>query len=337
MKEERLYKVVAQKLPARSIPVYGEGFTIEEQLLDIAGARLEIVDTDREDSLIKAAGDADALLVYAGGMQISRNVIASLVRCKIIAVAAVGYDNVDIDAASERNIWVTNVPDIFIEEVADHTMTLLLSAWRRLLFQDQLVRTGRWSEARPMLNRFPRLMGQTLGFISFGNVPKAVSRRAKPFGFHMIAYDPYISELVMGEHGVEPITELSELLERSDFISAHLPLSAETRHLISERQFKRMKSSAIFINTGRGATVDEAALIKALSEGWIAGAALDVFEKEPVEPGNPLLNMNNVILTAHAASASSRMPPETRRRAANEIVRVLKGGAPIFPVNPRRE
>lgn len=187
-----------------------------------------------------------------------------------------------------------------------------------------------------MLNRFPRLMGQTLGFISFGNVPKAVSRRAKPFGFHMMVYDPYISELVMGEYGVEPITELSKLLERSDFVSAHLPLSAETRHLISEQQFKQMKPSAIFINTGRGATVDEAALIKALSDGWIAGAALDVFEKEPVELGNALLTMDNVILTAHAASASSRMPSETRRRATNEVVRVLKGGGPIFPVNLRR-
>ncbi len=336
MKQGQSFKVVAQKLRARSLPVFGEGFRVEEEILDSAGARLVIVDTDSEDSFIEVAGDADALLVYAGGIQISRNIIASLRRCKIIAVAAVGYDNVDIAAASERNIWVTNVPDVFIEEVADHTMTLLLGAWRRLLFQDTLVRTGRWMEARPMLNRFPRLMGQTLGFISFGNVPKAVSRRAKPFGFHMMVYDPYISELVMGEYGVEPITELSKLLERSDFVSAHLPLSAETRHLISEQQFKQMKPSAIFINTGRGATVDEAALIKALSDGWIAGAALDVFEKEPVELGNALLTMDNVILTAHAASASSRMPSETRRRATNEVVRVLKGGGPIFPVNLRR-
>jgi D-3-phosphoglycerate dehydrogenase len=329
---ENAFKVVAQKLPARCIPVFGEGFAIEEKILNAAGAKLLVIDTDSEDRYLEAAKDADALLVYAGGLQVGRKTIQSLERCKIIAVAAVGYDNVDIGAARDRNLWVTNVPDVFIEEVADHTLTLLLSAWRRLTVQDRMVRTGRWSEARPMLNRIPRLMGQTLGFISFGNVPKSVSRRAKAFGFHMMAYDPYISELTMFEHGVEPVTELSELLARSDFVSAHLPLSAETRHMLSEAQFRRMKPSAVFINTGRGATVDERALVKALKEGWIAGAALDVFETEPVEAANPLLAMENVILTAHAASASSRMPPETRRRAANEIVRVLKGGSPIFPV-----
>jgi D-3-phosphoglycerate dehydrogenase len=337
MEEKRSSKVVAQKLPDRSVPVYGEGFSIEEQIFDKAGIRLVVTGAERQDAFMEVAGDADALLVYAGGIQINRAVIASLKRCQIIAVAAVGYDNVDIEAASGRSIWVTNVPDVFIEEVADHTMALILAAWRRLLFQDQLVRTGRWNEARPFLNQFPRLTGQTLGFISFGNVPKAVSHRAAPFGLRMMAYDPYISELVMIEHGVEPMTELPELLRQSDFVSAHLPLSDETRHLISTEAFKQMKSSAIFINTGRGATVDEASLIQALSEGWIAGAALDVFEEEPVDTGNPLLQMDSVTLTAHAASASSRMPPETRRRAANEIVRVLKGAPPISPVNKFRD
>ncbi len=184
-----------------------------------------------------------------------------------------------------------------------------------------------------MLNQFPRLMGTTLGFVAFGNIPRAVSRRAKPFGFHMMAYDPYISELDMIKYGVEPITELSELLARSDFISVHLPSSSETHHMISEQQFKQMKSTAIFINTGRGATVDEAALIKALQEGLIAFAALDVFEKEPIDSNNPLLKMENVILTAHAASATSRMPREARRRAAHEIGIVLQGKHPISPVN----
>jgi D-3-phosphoglycerate dehydrogenase len=246
----------------------------------------------------------------------------------------VGYDHVDIKSAANRGIIVTNVPDVFIEEVADHTMALLLSCWRRLITQDKMVRTGRWLEARPMLYRFPRLSGSTLGFIAFGNIPRAVSRRAKPFGLRMLAYDPYISELIMNEHGVEPITELSLLLEASDFISAHLPLTEETHHMISEGEFKRMNPKAIFLNTGRGPTVDEAALIKALQEGWIAYAGLDVFEQEPVAPDSPLLMMDNVILTAHVASSSSRMPPETRRRAATEIARVLRRENPIHPVNP---
>jgi len=330
------FTVVVQKRPERVVPVYGEDFSMEQEILGADGARLVVVDTDDADVYIQAAKDADALLVYAGGIVVNRKVIESLQKCKIIAVAAVGYDNVDIGAAADRNLWVTNVPDVFIEEVADHTLTLLLASWRRLLVQDRIVRTGQWGQARPMLNQFPRLMGQTLGFISFGNVPRAASRKAKVFGLQMLAYDPYVSELDMIEHGVEPVTELSELLKRSDFVSAHLPLTPTTRHLISTRQFQQMKPTGIFINTGRGATVDEAALVRALEQKWIAGAALDVFETEPVEPGNPLLQMDTVILTAHVASASSRMPPETRRRAVNEIVRVLRGGAPIFPVCTRK-
>lgn len=184
-----------------------------------------------------------------------------------------------------------------------------------------------------MLYQYPRLLGETLGFVAFGNIPRAVARRAKTFGLRILAYDPYISELVMSQYDVEPITELSELLESSDFVSVHLPLTPETHHMISEREFQQMKSTAIFINTGRGPTVDEAALIKALQEGWIAFAALDVFEKEPVDLDNPLIKMENVILTAHVASASSRMVPETRRRAALEVARFLQGEKPISPVN----
>jgi D-3-phosphoglycerate dehydrogenase len=274
------------------------------------------------------------VVAFGAGIRFSRAIIDALEKCKIIAVPAVGTDNVDISAATQRGIVVTNVPDVFIEEVADHTMTLLLASWRRLITQDNMVRTGRWLEARPMLYQFPRLLGRALGFVAFGNIPRAVARRARPFGLRMRAYDPNISELVMSQYGVEPIAELGELLESSDFISVHLPLSPETHHMIAEPQFRQMRSTAIFINTGRGQTVDEAALIKALQEGWIALAALDVLEREPVEPDNPLLKMENVILTAHVASASSRMRPETRRRAAQEIARVLQGGKPIHPLNP---
>ena len=137
----------------------------------------------------------------------------------------------------------------------------------------------------------------------------------------------------MIKYDVEPVADLSELLSRSDFVSAHLPLSEETYQMISEAQFKQMKNTVVFLNTGRGNTVDEAAMIKALQEGWIAFAGLDVFEKEPIDPANPLLKMENVILTAHAASASARMPVEARRRAAREVVRVLQGQKPISPVN----
>jgi D-3-phosphoglycerate dehydrogenase len=199
---------------------------------------------------------------------------------------------------------------------------------------DAMVKDGRWSEGRPLLSEFPRLWGQTLGFISFGHVAKATSVRAKAFGVNMISFDPYIEELSMTEYGVEPISTLEELLQRSDIVSMHAPSTQEVHHLMSEDQFRAMKPTALFINNGRGPTVDEKALIKALEEGWIAGAGLDVFEQEPPDPENPLLHMENVISTPHVASASQRMAPETRRRVGQELSLVLTGRWPRTCVNP---
>ena len=219
---------------------------------------------------------------------------------------------------------MTNCPDTFIEEVADHAMTLILASWRRLVVQDQMVRKGEWAKARPMLYQFPRLMGMTLGFISFGHVARAVSKRAAPFGFQMLAYDPYIEELVMSEHGVQPVG-YDELLQRSDIISMHAPGTKDAHHLMKEQHFRKMKKTSLFVNTGRGSTVDEAAMIKALQEGWIAGAGLDVMETEPVGHNNPLLGMDNVILTAHVASASNRFDVARKRRVGAELALVLCG------------
>ena len=248
MQERKEYKVVVPKFSSRSIAVWGEASSIERKTLEKIGAKIVEADTSSEEEFIEVAKDADAILYHGGGVKLNPKIIESLQNCKIIAVPTVGYDSVDIAAATDHGIWVTNVPDVFIEEVADHAMTLILASWRRLITQDNMVRTSRWLEARPMLNQFPRLMGMTLGFVAFGNIPRAVSRRAKPFGFHMMAYDPYIRELDMVKYDVEPITELSEILARSDFLSVHLPSSSETHHMISEQQFKEMKSTAIFIN-----------------------------------------------------------------------------------------
>jgi len=223
---------------------------------------------------------------------------------------------VDVAAATERGIPVTNVPDTFIEEVADHTIMLILATFRRLITMDRLVRESRWSEGRPLLSNYPRLIGQTLGLISFGHVARATALRAKPFGLRMLAHDPYIEELTMTQYGVEPVG-LSELLQRSDIISMHAPSTPEVHHMLTEEHFRLMKPQVLFINNGRGPTVDEKALIRALQEGWIAAAGLDVLEQEPPDPENPLLHMDNVILTPHVASASARMGPETRRRVGH--------------------
>jgi D-3-phosphoglycerate dehydrogenase len=176
-------------------------------------------------------------------------------------------------------------------------------------------------------------MGQTLGFIAFGHVARATARRARGFGVHMLAYDPYVEELVLSDYGVEPAS-LAEVLQRSDIISMHAPSTPDAHHLLTEEHFQQMKRTALFVNTGRGPTVDEAALIKALQEGWIAGAGLDVLEQEPPAPSNPLLKMDNVILTAHVASASARFDPARRRRVGHEIALVLRGRWPPSCVNP---
>lgn len=284
-----------------------------------------------EDGFIAAARDADAL--YAKGIPITKKIIDSLERCKVIALGSVGVDQVDVAAATARGIPVTNCPDTFIEEVADHAMTLLLASFRRVLEQDRMVREGRWREGRPALLKIPRLMGQTLGFISFGRVARAVARRAKPFGLRLMAYDPFIAETLMPEYDVLPAT-LKEVLSQSDFVSMHAPATPEAQGMLREEHFRMMKSTAIFINTGRGPTVDEAALIKALQQGWIAHAGLDVLEQEPPGHNNPILSMSNVTLSAHTASASARFDPARKRRVGQNLAQVLSGRWPLSCVNP---
>jgi D-3-phosphoglycerate dehydrogenase len=322
------FKIMTPK--GASFTTVGGGYGYEMEALEAIDA--EIIEAPANESeFIAAAKNADA--IYAKGMPITKTVIDALENCKVITLGSVGVDSVDVKAATARGIPVTNIPDTFIEEVADHAMTLLLAGFRRLVEQDAMVREGRWKEGRPALLKIPRLMGQTLGFISFGRVARAVAKRAKPFGLRMMAYDPFIQETLISELGVIPAT-LSELLAQSDFVSMHAPARPEVHHMLSEKHFKQMKPSAVFINTGRGPTVDEEALIKALQEGWIAHAALDVLETEPPSHNNPLLSMDNVTLTAHVASASARFDEARKRRVGYELSLVLQGMWPVSCVNP---
>ncbi|HTT81704.1 MAG TPA: C-terminal binding protein [Stellaceae bacterium] len=307
------------------------GYGYEMEALTPIDAEIFEIPAGSEEDFVAAAKEADAL--YAKGRPITKKMIDGLQRCKIISLGSVGVDSVDVAAATAKGIPVTNCPDTFIEEVADHAMTLILATHRRLVVQDRLVRDGRWAEGRPMLQQFPRLRGMTLGLIAFGHVARAVAERAKPFGLNVIAYDPYIEEIVMVERGVEPVS-LPELLARADIISMHSPATESANRMIREEHFRLMKQSAIYISTGRGPTTDESALIKALDEGMIAAAGLDVLEKEPPGGNNPLLTMDNVILTAHVASATARFDPARRRRVGQELSLVLTGRWPMSCVNP---
>lgn len=281
-----------------------------------------------------AAGvrDMDAIIT-SWGLRIDRQVIERLERCVVIGVGSVGVDMVDIDAATAAGIVVTNVPDVFIEEVADHAMMLLLDVARRTPAMTRMARTGDWYQGRPLLSRVPRLMGQTLGLFAFGNVARCTARRARAFGMHVVAFDPYVSELTISEAGVEPVG-FAELLERSDYLSIHSPHNDETHHAFSAAAFDAMKPTAAVVNTARGPIIDEPALIAALESGAIAGAGLDVLEQEPPDPDNPLFTMENVVVTPHVASATTRMRPETRRRVGREVALVLRGRWPMSCVNP---
>lgn len=325
-------KKVAVQLPvvAKEVPVK-QRYSLELEALESI-AEIYEVDGSSAETFVAGVKDADALIT-SWGIHITEDIIAGLEKCVVIGVGSVGVDMVDVDAATRAGIVVTNVPDVFIEEVADHTLMLLLSCARRSKLMDKMVTEGRWFQGRPVLNEVPRLWGQTLGLFSFGNVATAVARRAKAFGMHVIAHDPYVTELKMTGEGVEPVS-FEEMLERSDYISVHSALNTETRGIFSRDAFKMMKNTGAIINCGRGSVIDEAAMIAALESGDIAAAGLDVLEKEPPDADNPLLNMDQVLLSPHAASATTRMRPETRRRVGREVGLVLKGKWPMSCVNP---
>jgi D-3-phosphoglycerate dehydrogenase len=327
----------ARKKVGVQLPRQAQNQTIETRWaleLEALAPLADIVEIRADTPAEFAAGVADVdAIITSWGLRIDRQVIEAMRHCTVIGVGSVGVDMVDIEAATGAGIVVTNVPDVFIEEVADYAMMLLLDVSRLTPTMTRMARDGQWYQARPILSRIPRLMGQTLGLYAFGNVARCTARRAHAFGLRVIAHDPYVSELEMSALGVEPVG-FNELLERSDFLSIHAPHNHETEHSIDAAAFARMKPTAIVINTARGPIIDEAALIDALRNGTIAGAGLDVLEQEPPSPNNPLFAMENVVITPHVASASTRMRPETRRRAAREVALVLRGRWPMSCVNP---
>ena len=307
-------------------------FEYERASLDAIGAEIVVVPVENAAQFADAVSNADALMMGAG-MNATPELIAGLKNCKIIINGGVGVDRIDIDAATEATIPVVNVPDVWLNEVADHAMMLLLAAIRKLVYANGITAGGGWAEVYEKLRPVPRIQGKTLGLIAFGNIARNVAKRAQAFGMNVIAFDPLVEADMMSGLGVEK-RSLEDLLKESDFVSAHAPHNRHTHHLMSDAQFALMKPSAIFVNTGRGRVVDEPALIKALQEGKIAQAALDVTEQEPAAKDNPLRTMDNVILTPHTAYYSDEAYVESRRRVGQEIAAILTGKRPRNCVNP---
>jgi len=282
-----------------------------------------------EDEVLSLAAEADAILCDAAA--ISRRVLLALPRVKVVSEYGIGYDNIDAAAATELGVWVTNVPGFCRDEVSDHAIACVLALSRRLHALDRVVRSGRWGagSAGPMR----RLSTQTVGLIGFGRIGRETARKAAALGLRVLAHSPHITPERAGAHGAEAAT-LEQVLAESDFVVLHAPATAETARMINAETLAAMKPTASLINVGRGALVDEAALAAALREGRLAGAALDVFDSEPPAPTSPLLGLENVILTPHAAFYSQESLEDLQVSAAQNAVAVLTGRRPASPVNP---
>lgn len=276
-----------------------------------------------EENLIEMAKDADAVLVISA--KVTGRVLRALPRLRAVGRYGIGVDNVDVQSATDLGIAVVNVPGFCSREVADHTMMYILAFARRLPYLSGLMRQGVWG--RPKASPMPALYGQTLGMIAFGEIGREVAARARGFGLTLLAYDPFVEPTMAESHGVK-LVELDELLRRSDYVSVHVPLNDRTMHMLGEPEFRLMKQTAYVLNTARGPVVDEVALARAIQEGRIAGAGLDVFEQEPLDLESPLLNMDNVLLTPHTAGLSDESQGESRRRVSRALGAILEGRWP---------
>jgi D-3-phosphoglycerate dehydrogenase len=312
---------------------YGDN-EIEKRILAPIGAEVVALQAKREDDLFAEARDCDAIMnQYA---RVGARTIETMQRCKVIARYGVGVDIVDVEAATRAGIQVTNVRDYCTEEVADHAVAMWLAMARKLAEFDRSTHRGewRWRAGQPVY----RLRGRTVGLVSFGQIGQAIAKRALAFGVELVVYDPYADAERIKQLGGAKVDK-DELLKRSDVIVMQAPMTPETRHFLSAREFSLIKPGALIVNTGRGPTIDNAALYQALVSGRVAGAALDDPEEEPAKraswspDGNPLFSLPNVMVTPHVAYYSEESIRLAREIAASEVARVLTGEAPRNPVN----
>lgn len=313
----------------------GAGKTMEEQFSQV-DARVVMGPVWTEDDLIHTAMNADAVMVGATEPY-TRRVIEQLAKCRVISRTGVGYNNIDVEAATEAGIAVAIVPDASIDEVSDHALALLLALSRKLIPVDRAVRRGAWQLGRrdvfdirhPMF----RLSEQTIGVVGAGRIGAAFVRKACLLGGRIIVYDPYLTTEDIQRMGADKV-DFGELLQESDYVSLHCPANRETRHMFGTDEFEKMKPTAYLVNTGRGDLVSEPALRRALEDGEIAGAGLDVTDPEPPDPNNPLLQMENVICTAHSAFYSDRSLAVLRERTVDAAIAALRGEWPRDLANP---
>jgi len=304
-------------------------YTVEKSIVEKAGGELSFAECKSEDDIVEQCADAHALLLRQ--TQIGEKTFRALRDLRVVSRYGVGYDNVDLPAATQAGVLVTIVPDYCIGEVADHTIALLLSAIRHVATRDRLIRNGAWD----MIRHCPthRTANRIYGLVGYGKTAREIRKRLSGFPFRFVACDPRVSDDVFVQTDTVRL-DFNRLVLVSHYISVHVPLNCETHHLFSLPVFRRMRRSAILVNTSRGPVVDTTALAAALRAGFIAGAALDVFEEEPPGWSNPLMQLDSVVLSDHAAWYSEESQRELQYRTALEAVRVLLGETPENPVNP---
>jgi len=281
--------------------------------------------------LAACAGDADVVWIFGGSHIVTAENVADLRSCGALIRTGSGTDNIPTEAATAHGIIVANTPEAFNDGVSDHTIALLLAVVRQIALQDRNVRAGIWDRYAG----FPgwHLRGQTLGLIGFGHIARLVTRKLSGFEMKVLAHDPFVSAELMADHGVQAAS-MEQVLSGSDFVSLHCPLLDQTHKLIGERELRLMTPQAILINTSRGPVVDEAALFRALTEGWIAAAGLDVLEQEPPNKDNPLFSLDNVVFTPHIAGYSDESLENSWRFSVEIVLDLAQGRWPRSYVNP---
>ncbi len=300
----------------------------ERSVLEAAGTELRLARCRTSEDVAEAAQEADAIIVqYA---PVDEAALRALPRCRAVVRYGVGVDTIDVEAATRLGKWVVNVPDYGTEEVSDHALALLLGLLRGVVTLDRAVRDGRWDDSADGPLR--RVSTRTVGVLGCGRIGSAFARKAKGAGLRVQAHDPAGVPDELASAGIESV-DLDVLLETSDAVSLHLPLTPETHHVIDAHALARLPAGACVVNTSRGGLVDGAALLDALERGHLAGAALDVLESEPPEPGDPLVHHERVVVTPHAAWYSEESARALKTEVAREAVRVLEGERPRSPVN----
>jgi|YelNatPaOPRAMG01_1025707.scaffolds.fasta_scaffold06618_3 glyoxylate reductase len=314
---------MTREIPKRGLDIIRENFDVDLWPDEAPPSKEEI---------IRRVKDKQALVSLLTD-PIDEEVINSAPNLRIIAQYAVGFDNIDLKAATKRGIYVTNTPEVLTETTADFAFALMLAVARRVVEADKYVRNGKWKVAwHPLMMLGEDVHGRTLGIVGLGRIGCAVARRAKGFDMKILYYDVIRREDLERELGIKYV-DLETLLRESDFVTIHTPLTPETYHLIGEKQLRMMKKTAFLINTSRGKVVDQKALYKALKEGWIAGAALDVFEQEPISMDDPLLELENVVLAPHIASATHETRSKMAEIVAENLLAFKRGEVPPTLVN----